>query len=172
MSLCRYLDWGYLIWLLKPLALSELSWWLSGKECSCNAGDTADLCLIPEAGRSPGGGNGNPLRYSFLEYPMDQGALQAVVHGIAKGQTWLSKWAHTHTRAAGGAWDLITLRVHPSYLSHCGSFCTSLNCRPFISGCSQIVVIVVCLWEEVSSRSFCSTVLAALLFCILKGHQS
>ena len=30
--------------------------------------------LIPEWGRSPGGGNGNPLQYSCLENPTDRGA--------------------------------------------------------------------------------------------------
>jgi len=30
--------------------------------------------LIPESGRSPGEGNGNPLQYSCLENPMDGGA--------------------------------------------------------------------------------------------------
>ena len=37
-----------------------------GKESACNAGD---LGLIPGLGRSPGGGYGNPLQYSFLENP-------------------------------------------------------------------------------------------------------
>ena len=34
--------------------------------------------------RSPGEGNGNPLRYSCLGNPMDRGAWQATVHGVAK----------------------------------------------------------------------------------------
>ena len=55
-----------------------------GKESTCNAGD---LSLIPRSGRSPGEGNGNPLQYSCLENPMDQGAWQAIVHGIARSQT-------------------------------------------------------------------------------------
>ena len=38
------------------------SWWLGRKESACNAGDTS---LIPELGRSPGEGNGNPLQYSW-----------------------------------------------------------------------------------------------------------
>ena len=38
-----------------------------------------------------GGGNGNPLQYSCLENPMDRGAWQAIVHRVAKSQTWL-KW--------------------------------------------------------------------------------
>ena len=58
-----------------------------GKESACNAGD---LDLIPGSGRSFGEGNGNPLWCSCLENPMDRGAWQATVHGIAKSQTRLS----------------------------------------------------------------------------------
>ena len=49
-----------------------------GKESACRVGD---LGSIPESGRSPGEGNGNPLQYSFLENSMDRGAWQATVHG-------------------------------------------------------------------------------------------
>ena len=45
--------------------------------------------LIPGSGRSPGGEHGNPLQYSCLENPMDIGAWQATVHGVAKSQTRL-----------------------------------------------------------------------------------
>ena len=45
--------------------------------------------MIPGAGRSPGGGNGNPLQYYCLKNPMDRGAWPATVHGVAKSQTWL-----------------------------------------------------------------------------------
>ena len=38
----------------------------------------------PGSGRSPGGGQGNSLQYSFLENPMDSGAWRAIVHRIAK----------------------------------------------------------------------------------------
>ena len=48
---------------------------LSGKESACNAGDTGDVGLIPGLGRSPGGGNGNPLQYSCLENPHGQRSL-------------------------------------------------------------------------------------------------
>ena len=48
--------------------------WLSGKEHTCSAGDTGDVDSISESGRSPGGGNGNPLQYSCLENSMDRGA--------------------------------------------------------------------------------------------------
>ena len=46
-----------------------------------NAGDTG---LILGLGRSPGGWHGNPLQYSCLENPMDNGAWRATVHGVAK----------------------------------------------------------------------------------------
>ena len=39
---------------------------------------------IPELGRSPGGGHGNPLQYSFLENPMDRGAWRAIVHRVTE----------------------------------------------------------------------------------------
>ena len=40
--------------------------------------------LIPELGRSPGEGNGNPLQYSYLGNPMDRGAWWATVNGVTK----------------------------------------------------------------------------------------
>ena len=49
--------------------------WLNGKEFSCNAEDAGS---IPGLGRSPGGGNGNPLQYSCLENPRDREAWQSV----------------------------------------------------------------------------------------------
>ena len=56
------------------------------KNPPANAGDVRDVGLIPGLGRSPGGGNGNPLQYSCLENPMDRGAWQAAVHGIKKNE--------------------------------------------------------------------------------------
>ena len=54
---------------------------------ACNAGATGGANLIPGLGRSPEGGHGNPLQYSYLEYPMDRGAWWATVHGVAKSRT-------------------------------------------------------------------------------------
>ena len=65
-------------------AYSGLPRWLSGKESACNAGDAGDAGSIPDPGRSPGGGNGNPLQYSCLENPMDKKAWKATVHGVSK----------------------------------------------------------------------------------------
>ena len=54
------------------------------KNPPANAGDVGDASSIPGLGRSPGGGNGNPLQHSCLENPMDRGAWQATVHGVAQ----------------------------------------------------------------------------------------
>ena len=43
------------------------------KNLLANAGDIRDVGSIPELGRSPGGGHGNPLQHSCLENPMDRG---------------------------------------------------------------------------------------------------
>ena len=60
------------------------------KNLSASAGKTGDLGLIPQLGRSPGRGNGNPLQYSCLEHPMDRRAWWATVHEVAKSWTQLS----------------------------------------------------------------------------------
>ena len=52
-----------------------------------------------DQGRSPGGGHGNPLQYSFLENVMDRGAWWATVHRVTKSQTRL-KQLDTHTKVA------------------------------------------------------------------------
>ena len=53
-----------------------------------NAGDTGS---IPGPGRSPGGGNLNPLQCSCLQNPTDREAWQAAVHGVAESQTRLKQ---------------------------------------------------------------------------------
>ena len=55
-----------------------------------SAGNSGDSGSIPGSGRSPGGGNGNPLQDSCLEKPMNRGACQATVPGITKSRTRLS----------------------------------------------------------------------------------
>ena len=59
------------------------------KNLPANAGEIRETGSIPGSGRSPGGGNGNPLQYSCLENPMDSGAWRATVHRFAKIQAWL-----------------------------------------------------------------------------------
>ena len=54
--------------------------WCSDEESTC----TRDMDSIPRSGKSPEGGYGNPLQYSYLENPVDRGVWQATVYGIAK----------------------------------------------------------------------------------------
>ena len=57
------------------------------KNSPANAGDTEDVGSVPGSGRSPGGGNCNPLQYSCLGNPRDRGAWLAMVHSVAKSRT-------------------------------------------------------------------------------------
>ena len=62
------------------------NWW--GFPCSSVGKESAfsarDLSSIPQLGKSPREGNGNPLQYSCLENPTDRGIWQATVHGVAR----------------------------------------------------------------------------------------
>ena len=63
------------------------------KESACNMKDSV---LIPESGRSPGGGKGNPLQYSCLENSVGRGTWWAVARGVTKSQIIsLSLWFET-----------------------------------------------------------------------------
>ena len=73
-------------WPCSPLFLC----FLLGDLVVKNAGDTRDAGLIPELGRFPGVGNGNPLQYSCLKNFMDRRAWQATIHGGAKSRTQLN----------------------------------------------------------------------------------
>ena len=73
---------------LKNLILRSLS----GKESACNAGDTGDVGLIPGLGRSPGGGNGNPLQLSLPKESHGQKSL-------AGYSSWGHDWSDLAHRA-------------------------------------------------------------------------
>ena len=70
-----------------------------------NTGDTRDAIVIPESGRSPGGGNGNPFQHSCWKMPWTEepGRLQSMAHTHTLGTTFLSpesepgcvKWKQT-----------------------------------------------------------------------------
>ena len=59
------------------------------KNLPANAGDKRDPGSVFGSGRSPGGGNGNPLQNFCLENPTDRGTLRAIVHRVTKNQTQL-----------------------------------------------------------------------------------
>ena len=69
------------------------------KNPAANTEDIRDSGSIPGLGRSPGGGNGNPLQCSCLENLMDRGAWQATVHGVTKN----SNITERLTQGYGGA---------------------------------------------------------------------
>ena len=66
--------------------------WLNVTESAYNVGDKG---LIFGSGRSPGGGNGNPLQYTCLGNPMDRGTWWVIVQRVAKIRT---NSAHTHSK--------------------------------------------------------------------------
>ena len=68
----------------KSSALCNNTYIIMGKECAYYAGDPGNTDLSHVSGRSPGGGNGNPLQYSCLENSMDRGAWWDTVHGVAE----------------------------------------------------------------------------------------
>ena len=71
--------YGFFMYDISPL--SGFPGGLVVKNLPANVGDVGS---IPGSGRSPGEGNGNLLQYSCLKNPMDRGAWQAAVHGVAK----------------------------------------------------------------------------------------
>ena len=67
---------------------------LAVKNSPASAEDAEAPGSMPGLGRSPGGGNGNPLQYSCLKNPMDRKSWWAIVPRVAKNWTQLS--THTH----------------------------------------------------------------------------
>ena len=57
------------------------------KNLSADAGDMRDAGSVPGVGRSPGGGNGNPLQYFCLEIPTDRGTWRVTGHGVTKSRS-------------------------------------------------------------------------------------
>ena len=72
------------------------------KNPPANAGDTRDTGLMPNLGRSPEEGNGNPLQYPYLENFMDRAAWRAKVHGLTK-ESDMTEQAHTLTHSCNSS---------------------------------------------------------------------
>ena len=72
-------------------------WWINGKDSSCNAGDAVSTSGL---GRSPGGGNGNPLQNSWLGNLTDRGAWSRIL-----------AWEISQTEEPGGLQSIMLQRV-------------------------------------------------------------
>jgi len=101
-----------------------LPWWFSSKEPACQYRSCRRAGSIFGSGRSPGEGNGNPLRDSCPENLMDREAWQATVHSVAKSQTWLKR-VSTHASMRGdfhlvfGAWLNLMIKISSSEWGLC-----------------------------------------------------
>ena len=95
-------------WLLFSFLISKSEIGSVVKNLPASAGN---LGSIPGLGRSPGGGNGNPLQYSCLENPMDRGAWQAIVHEVTK--TWLNRYITTTDLVKPWLTSMVTDKEHP-----------------------------------------------------------
>ena len=85
------------------------------KNPSANAGDAV---LIPESGRSPGEGNGNPFQYSCLGNPADRGAWWVTVPEVAKEADMaqrLNTTTSTATNSSQAATKKILMRKQRSH---------------------------------------------------------
>ena len=97
--MCNFLFWCYiLLFSCYILLFSCFPGGSDHKVSPCNAGDQS---LTPGSGKFPREENSYPLQYSCLENSMDKGIWQAMVHGLAKSQTWLSNF----TSFPGGSDD-------------------------------------------------------------------
>ena len=74
------------------------------KKSPANAGDAGDTGSIPGSGRSPGGGNGNPLQYSCLENSMDREAWWATVDEVIKESDMTERLSRDCNLSASVEW--------------------------------------------------------------------
>ena len=91
------------------------------KNPPASAGDTRDTSSIPELGRFPGRGHGNPFQYSCLENPMDRGAWWAT--GCKELDTTERLSAYTHRRPARASKRILDCK--PLSL-HCSGLCNQI----------------------------------------------
>ena len=105
------------------------------KSLPANGGDARDSGLIPGLRRSPGGGDGNPLRYSCLKNFMDRGSWWATVHRVTKSQTGLSSsHTHTHTHTHTHAIDILLAICHSQLLCQLAWFSLRISV-PILAHC-------------------------------------
>ena len=120
------------------------------KNLPTNAGDTGS---IPGLGRTPGGGNGNPLQYSCLENSMDRGAWQTTVPGVAKEldmTLWLNNNINYSNHAVHYSPIMAIVKTCLSYnwklvtLDHLHPFHPLLPLHPYLCNHKSDLVFWVC----------------------------
>ena len=84
-----------------------------GSDGKVSAHSVGDPSLIPELGRSPGEGNGNPLQCSCLENPRDGGAWWAAVYGVAQSRTRLKWLSSSSTHLSPGRKSCESFKTFP-----------------------------------------------------------
>ena len=94
------------------------------------AGDSRDVISIPGLGRFCGEGNGNPLQYSCLEYPMDREAWQAYNPLGSKSQTQLN-WLSMHTCVKIMYYQVSFRYPSHMYIAHKSCIYITVNCGKF-----------------------------------------
>ena len=116
---------------------------MSGKGSASNSGDIRDMGLFPGSGRSPGEGNGNPLRYSCLENPMDRRAWWATVHGITEESDMTEATSDAHM------WGRVMWHVYMC-VQLCLTLCDPMDCSPPGSSVSGIFQARILEWVATS----------------------
>ena len=138
-------------------------------------------------GRSPGGGQGNPLRYSCLGNPMDRGAWRVTVHRTRKSQTRL-KWLSTHAVST-----VAVPSLHPSIdgggfsFLHARSSLGSLECliKAILTSVRWYLIVVLiwislifskidisCLFLKGMSKTSCNWLLNILISVLINAPRT
>ena len=133
-----------------------------GKESACNVGD---LGSIPELGRSPGGGDGNPLHYSCLENPTDKGAWWSITIEL-KSRTRLSD-EHTHRLQSGKKQGCL---LWPQLLNDICNFLKNANKITLKINMEKEVSYAMIVYLE--SYNLCGTQVALVVKNCLPMHRS
>ena len=114
-----------------PCHAGDLNWSLGFpggsaiKNPPANAGTTGDVGSAPGLGRSPGGGNGNPLQYSCHNNPMERRAWCATVHGVTRvRQDWRTERRELRPRML---WVPPLWSLCPEVRIPCKTWCSRLN---------------------------------------------
>ena len=117
------------------------------KNLPVNAVDTGDAGSIPRSGRSPGGGQGNPLQYSSLKNSIVRGGWRATVHGVTKSQTRLKQPSMQACTLVFRAWSRWVIDV----ISHRDGFIGMKATGTWLKGtgtCAPHFMVSVCYWQR------------------------